>query len=138
MPGSGKGAKRRPLREAGRDLYAPRREPSGDHRGGGRHAKRGDEAQAGRTVLWRGLRRRLVASPLISGMAGDREHVILRFERQRSFLEKPVRNGRGASVISGRRQTQITEPEPKLVQEPRGGRNCRRRIKGIDDPAFVR
>ena len=138
MPGSGKGPERRAFREAGGDLHAPGREPARHDGGGRRHAESGDEAQAGRTFVWRRLGRRLVASPLIRIMARDGEHVILRFERKRSLAREPTGKRRGAGVISGRRQAQIAEAELEFVQEPRGGWDRRGGIERIDEPALAR
>src|SRR3984957_348490 len=138
MPGSREGAERRAFREAGGDLHAPGCKPARDDGGRRRHAKRGDEAQAGRTFVGPRLGRRLVAPPLIGGVPRDREHVILRFERKRSLLGEPVGNRRGSSVISGRRQTQIAEAEPQLVKELRGGWGSGGGIDRTDGPALVR
>ena len=69
VPRAGESAQSRAFREARRDLHAPGRKPDQTEGGGRSHAQRGDEAQAGRTFVWRGLGGRLVAPPLVGVVA---------------------------------------------------------------------
>ena len=82
----------------------------------------------------RPLRGRRRGAPFLGGVAGEREHVVLGFERKLALVVEPFVDRGFASVIGRRRQAQVAEPAHKLRKVLRRRRNCRRRIERVGEP----